>query len=219
VSLATEGGWIGATHHGDAIVGVLEEHGEDFFEAIGVNRAAKTFEDIGIEDGILFGVVECGGGAVRTVRDATSEGGTKTLGGKWLAQNAIIAVEPGGRGSAHGEEQSPWRGLAKRTCQICAAEAGHTNVGQNAVWRISGGKFEGLRTAVGLKDDTTFRFQQHRGDREADWIVVDGQDTSGNGGRPGIHVGTILHTDCDGFTLHLRCFNRVFAIGALVSWA
>jgi hypothetical protein len=39
------------------------------------------------------------------------------------------------------------------------------------------------------------------------------------GGASGIHVGTILHTDCDGFTLHLRDVNGVFSAVALVSGA
>jgi hypothetical protein len=70
-----------------------------------------------------------------------------------------------------------------------------------------------------VQDDAAFRFQQHGGDREADGVVIDGEDASGSGGRPGMHVGTVLHTDCDRFTVHLRGFNGLLAIGAVVSWA
>ena len=179
--------------------------------------AAETVEDISVQDGIFFGIMRWGARGLQAICAAMIEGGAETFGGKWLAQNAIIAVKPGRRRGAHGEEQSPWRCLAKSTRQLRAAETGHENVGEDTVGRIRGGKFEGLGTAVGLRDDTPFRFQQHRSDCEADWIVIDGEDTSGSEGEPGIHVGSILHTDCDGFTLHLHCFNGIFATSALVS--
>jgi hypothetical protein len=42
------------------------------------------------------------------------------------------------------------------------AEAGHAEVGEDAVEQIGGGEVEGLGAAFGLEDDAAFGFQQAR---------------------------------------------------------
>ena len=66
--------------------------------------------------------------------------------------------------------------------------------------RIGGGEVDGLGPTLGLLDDTAFRFQQDGRDGKAHGVVVDRENASWSGGRAGGHDGTILHTDCDGFT-------------------
>ena len=214
VGLAVDGVGVGVAHDGDAIARVLEENGEDFFEAVGGDGAAEALEDIGVDDGVVFGIVA---GIAVVGRGAAAESGAQAFGGERLFEDAVVSVELRRRGGAHSEKESTGRGLAERAGEIGAGESGHAEVGEDAVEQIGGSEVEGLLAAFGLEDNAAFGFQQDGRDGEADGVVIDGKHAAGSGGRPGIHDGTILHIDCDGFTVHLHGFNGELAGGALGS--
>ena len=103
-----DGHRVGLAHGEDALMGVVDEDGEDLFEAIGGDGAAEALEDVGVEDGVFFRGLwggRCGGGAA-------GEGGAEAFRRKGLFEDGVVAVElRRGRG-AHGEEESAGRGFA-----------------------------------------------------------------------------------------------------------
>jgi hypothetical protein len=207
---------IGEAHGGDTFVGVFEEDGKDLFEAIGIDRAAEPLEDFGIEDGVLFGIVRATGvvSAVEN-RDTAGKGGAEGFRGKGLFEDGVVAIEVGRRSGAHRQEQGARSGFTQRKGERGAVEAGHPEVGKDTVGWVGGGKLHSLSPILRLLHQTALGFEEHRRDGKTHGVVVDREDASWSGGRAGGHVGTILHTECDGFTLHLRCFNGIFAGCAL----
>ena len=97
---------------------------------------------------------------------------------------------------AHGEKPGAGHHLTQRESQLRGAEAGHAEIGEDAIRVVSGGNFQSRFSALRLKHSAALGFQQQRGDREADRIVVDGKDAAG----PGFHNGTIVHSERAGFT-------------------
>ncbi len=86
--------------------------------------------------------------------------------------------------------------LAQGAGQVRGAEAGHTEVGEDAIGSMGGRHFQRRFPALRLEHGAALRFQQHRGNGEADRIVIDGEDAAWTG----FHDGTIVHSEPSGFT-------------------
>ena len=200
MGLFFDGGGVGGAHGEDARMGVAEEDGEDFFEAVGGDGAAEALEDVGVEDGVFFRGLWGGRGG----GGAAGEGGAEAFRRKGLFEDGVVAVQlRRGRG-AHGEEESAGRGFAQGAGEVGAVKTRHTEVGEDAVRGIGLGEIEGLGAAFGLENDTAFGLQQNCRNREAHRVVIDGEDEAGVGERPGMHVG-------DDFTHGLIQIHRAFA--------
>ncbi len=186
VRLSFDGNRVGGAHGGNTLVGVVQEDGEDFLETVRIDGTAKPIEDIGIENGVFFGVMR-GRGLDR--HGSPGKRRAEAVRRERLFEHAVVAVNVGRRRRAHGKEESAGRGAAQGAGQIGAAEARHTEVGKDAVGGIGGGQIDGLGAAFGLENNTAFRLEQDRSDRKTDRVVVDGEDAARRGRRPGRHVG------------------------------
>jgi hypothetical protein len=186
VGFAADGEGIGAAHDGDADAGVLEEGGDDLAEPGGGHGAQETVEDSWVDDAI--GVV--GGRGERDWEGMLlCERGAQSFEGQRLGEHAVEAVDGGRRCGGHGKEPRAGGSVAQLPGQLGSGEAGHAEIGEDAVGLLRGIGEEVKRFAAarGLQDGPAIGFEENGGDGKTDGVVVDGEDTALRGWAPGIH--------------------------------
>lgn len=187
MSFAAEGGRVGGAHGAEPSGCVLEEGGEDFLEARARHGAAEAVKDGEIEDGrFVEGLGRWGGRGVES--ECVAEGVAEGVRGEGLFEDGIEALDGRRRGSGHGEDAGGRGGAAQAFGERGTGEAGHEQVGKDAVGGNGGGeKIEGLGAAVGLEDGPAVGLEEDGGDGEADGVVVDDEDAARLGGKAGVH--------------------------------
>ena len=189
-------GEIGRAHGDQALARVVQENRIDLFNAGRLDGPEQTVEDLGVDHSIAVR-----GNCIRLGNNyRAGEGGLKALRGERLFEDSVVSIQMRRGRGAHSKEPGTGRDFPKRMGQFGRAETGHAQVGQHAVRHVGGGHLQSGFPTLRLENGAALGFQQQRGDREADGIVVHGKDAAGEG----FHDGTIVHSERPGITGNAR---------------
>lgn len=174
VSFAADRGGVGAAHDDQARGSILQKNSDDLAQGGGRHGDREPVEDRGVNGGVGIVDGDSSGGSGRLL----FERGAKSFQDQRLGKDAVEAFDGRRRRGGHGEEARTGGGLAEMAGQLGSGEAGHAEIGEDAVGGLGaiGEEPEGLVAAGGLEDGPAIGLEQDGSDGEADRVVVDGED-------------------------------------------